>query len=138
MGHFRDLDDIQRLSERVGIRIDVFKATLQDRRTYFGEARQVVQSLCAGPLLVFLDPDTGIAPTNSDFRHYMKEDIRMVFDPMKTGDVLVCYQHARRNSDWRNDVRKDFSSTLGIETTEVEVFDSELASDVALFSVKRK
>ena len=87
--HFRDLDDIQRLSERVGIRVDGFKATLQDTL-------------------------------------------------MKTGAVLVCYQHARRNSDWRNDVRNDFSSALGIETTEVEVFDSELASDVALFSVKRK
>ena len=60
-----------------------------------------------------------------------------VFDVMKRGDVLSCYQHARRQKDWRGDRRRAFTRALGVASQEVEVFDSELAKDVVLFSVTK-
>ena len=135
--HFRNLDDIQRLAGRSGIRIKVFKAQFRDRSAYFDEARRVVESRKGDPLLVFLDPDTGIAPQIAGLEHVTTEELHSVFTAMKQGDVLVCYQHARRQQDWRGDRRRAFTRALGVLSQEVEVFDSDLTKDVVLFSVKK-
>ena len=118
--HFRNLDDIQRLAGRPGIRIKVFKAQFWDRSAYFDEARRVVESRKGDPLLVFLDPDTGIAPQIAGLEHVTTEELHSVFTAMKQGDVLVCYQHARRQKDWRGDRRRAFTRALGVSSQEVE------------------
>ena len=135
--HFRNLDDIQRLAKDAGIKIEVFKLTFQDRFRYFEEARRCVESLKEDPLLVFLDPDTGMAPEVAGPEHVTAEEMHSVFQVMKQGDVLVCYQRARRQKDWRGDRRRAFTRALGVTSQEVEVFDSDLAKDVVLFSLKK-
>ena len=86
---------------------------------------------------MFLDPDTGIAPQIAGLEHVTTEELHSVFTAIKQGDVLVCYQHARRQQDWRGDRRRAFTRALGVLSQEVEVFDSDLAKDVVLFSVKK-
>ena len=135
--HFRDLDDIQRLAKDAGIKIEVFKLPFQARAQYFKDARRCVESLKEHPLLVFFDPDTGMAPEITGPEHVNAEEIHSVFRVMKQGDVLVCYQRARRQKDWRGDRRRAFTRALGVTSQEVEVFDSDLAKDVVLFSAKK-
>ena len=138
--HFRNLDDIYRLATTSGIRIEVFKDPFRDkdRSAYFEKTGRRIEALSGDSLVVFLDPDTGLAPQVVGPEHVTAHNVRLVFDAMKRGDVLVCYQHARRQKDWRGDRRRAFTRALGVSSQEVEVFDSELAKDVILFSVTKR
>ena len=136
--HFRNLDHIHRLAGACGIRIAVYKALFKDRATYFARARKRIESLSGDSLVVFLDPDTGVAGQVVGLEHVMADEVRALFDVMKPGDTLACYQHARRQKDWRGDRRRAFTRALGVPSQDVEVFDSELAKDVILFSTTKK
>ena len=136
--HFRNLDDIQRLAKTLGIHIEVFKVPFRDRSAYFEKARRWIESRSLDSLVVFLDPDTGLAPKIAGPEHVTADEIRLVFGVMKRGDTLVCYQRARRQKDWRGDRRRAFTRALGVPSQEVGVFDSELAKDVVLFSAIKR
>ena len=136
--HFRNLDDLHRLAKTTGIRIEVFKAPFQDRSEYFQHTRRRIESLSRDSLVVFLDPDTGLAPQVAAPQHVTADDLCSVVDVMKQGDVLVCYQRARRQNDWRGDKRRAFTRTLGLSSQDVEVFESELARDAVLFATKKQ
>lgn len=135
--HFRNLDTVQRLAKTSGVRIEVFKAPFGKRAAYFEKARRRIASLSTDPLLVFLDPDTGLEGPVAGPEHVTPDDVRSVFEVLSAGDVLVCYQRARRQKDWRGDRRRAFTRALGVSSGDVEVFDSELAKDVVLFSVTK-
>ena len=135
--HFRDVDVIHRLARTSGIRIEVFKSPFRDRSAYFEKVKRRIESLSGDSLVVLLDPDTGLAPQVAGPEHVTAHEVRLVFDVLKRGDALVCYQRARRQKDWRGDRRRAFTRALGVSSQEVEVFDSELAKDVALFSVTK-
>jgi len=136
--HFRNLDTIHRLAKTSGVRIEVFKAPFRNRSAYFEKARLRIEKLSADSLVVFLDPDTGLAAQAAGREHVSADDVRSVFEIMAEGDVLVCYQRARRQKDWRGDKRRALARALGVVSREVEVFDSELASDVVLFAATKK
>ena len=122
----------------MGIRIEVFKTLFRDRSAYFEKARRWIESLSGDSLVVFLDPDTGLAPQVAGPEHVTADEARLMFDVMKPGDVLVCYQRARRQKDWRGDRRRAFTRALGVPSQEVEVFNSQLAKDVVLFSATKR
>ena len=132
--HFRDLDDIQRLSKSSGLRIEVLRTPFTKRARYFATVAARIRELAGESLVVFLDPDTGMAPQVHGLEHVTSDDLRMISDAMKPKDALVCYQHARRQKDWRGVTRRGFAKALDIETYEVEVFESALAKDVVLFA----
>jgi len=136
--HFRNLDHIHRLAAAAGIQIAVYKAPFKDRAAYFEKARKRIKSLSGDSLLVFLDPDTGLAGQVSGPEHVTADELRSVFDLLKPGDTVACYQHARRQKDWRGDRRRAFTRALDVPSQDVEVFDSELAKDVVLFSTTKK
>lgn len=137
ISHFRDLHDIQRLATHTGIRVEAFTVPFRNRPAYFEDVRRRIESLGTAPLLVFLDPDTGVAPEIVGLEHVTGDEIRGVFDQMKSNDVLVCYQRARRQKDWRGDRRRAFTRALGVSSQDVERFDSDLSKDVVLFSAKK-
>lgn len=136
--HFRNLDRIHRLATSSGVRIEVFKAPFRDRSAYFKKVTRRIESLSSDSLVVLLDPDTGLAPEVAGPDQVTVDEVRLVFDVLKTGDVLACYQRARRQKDWRGDRRRAFTRALGVSTREVEVFESELAKDVLLFSATKR
>jgi len=135
--HFRNLDNIQRLAKPSGTRIEVFKVPFANRSAYFKRAHRWISSLSEAPVIVFLDPDTGLAPQVAGPEHVTPDELRSVYDVMRGGDVLVCYQHARRQKDWRGESRRAFTRALDITSRDVEVFDSAMARDVVLFSVMK-
>ena len=136
--HFRDLDDIQRLGVATGLAIAVVKEPFTDRTAYFGRVCERVRAPHGGSLLVLLDPDVGLAPEIHGPEHVTSTEVAAVFAALRPGDLLVCYQHARRQKDWRGRARRAFANAPGMPSFEVEVLQSEVARDVLLLAVKKK
>ena len=134
--HFRDLDNIQRLAQATGVEIEVFKDLFTHRSAYF---RQVCDRIQARerPVVAFLDPDIGLEPEQGGPEHVTSAEIAMLFAALRPGDLLVCYQHARRQKGWRGRARRAFANAPGLPSFEVEVLESELVRDVLLFAVKK-
>ena len=136
--HFRDLADIQRLGVATGLAIEVVKEPFTDRTAYFGRVCERVRAPRGGSLLVLLDPDVGLAPEIHGPEHVTSTEVAAVFAALRPGDLLVCYQHARRQKDWRGRARRAFANAPGMPSFEVEVLQSEVARDVLLLAVKKK
>ena len=135
--HFRDLDDIQRLGVATGLAIEVVKEPFTDRIAYFGRVCERVKRRRGGPMLVLLDPDIGLAPETHGPEHVTSTEVARVFEVLRPGDLLVCYQHARKQKDWRGRARRAFANAPGVPSFEVEVLQSEVARDVLLLEVKK-
>lgn len=135
--HFRDLDDLQRLGAQTGLRIETVKEPFVDRAAYFRRLGDRVGRYAAA-VLVLLDPDTGLAPDGiAGPQHVTSDEVAAVFAALRAGDLLACYQHARRQKDWRGRARRAFANAPGVPSFDVEVLRSELARDVLLLVVKK-
>jgi hypothetical protein len=145
--HFRDIDHIERLAANVNLRIDIHKdpfqwraefRTREDfRKAYFGGVASRIKRYTEH-MIVFLDPDTGIAPENYGYEHVTGQEIRTVLRAMKDGDVLLFYQHARLgDGNWLNSTKGEFVKALGSDVPVDTVTCKEIASDVAFFVVDR-
>jgi hypothetical protein len=145
--HLRDIDHIQRLAETLKVKVDVDKdlfqwhrefRTREDfRKAHFSQlARKVKQY--REPVVVFLDPDTGIAPENYSYEHVTPQEIQTVLRAMKSGDILLFYQHARLgDGNWLNSTREEFRQAVGVSVPVDTVTCNEIANDVAFFVVER-
>ena len=136
--HFRDVDDIQRLAAATELTIEVLKEPFTHRNAYFGRLCRRLRAARDEPMLVLLDPDIGLAADTPGPEHVTSAEVAAVFDALQPGDVLICYQHARRQKDWRGQARRAFANAPGVPSFEVETFQSELAKDVLMLAVKKK
>ena len=140
VSHFRDLDDLQRLAAAAGLRIAVVKEPFADRAAgrpaYF---RRVCERIRAhpAPVLVLLDPDTGLVPDAPGPQYVASDEVAQVFAALRPGDLLACYQHARPQKDWRGRARRAFANAPGVPSFEVEALRSDLARDVLVLAVKK-
>ena len=135
--HFRDLDDLQRLAAATALRIETVKEPFLDRSAYFRRVCARVRAYRA-PVLVLLDPDTGLAPDGGGgAQHVTSAEVTAIFAALRPGDLLACYQHARRQKDWRGRARRAFANAPGVPSFEVEVLCSDLARDVLMLAVKK-
>lgn len=135
--HFRDLDDIQRLAVATGLVIEVLKDRFTDRAAYFRRVCDRIQGCGDRPVLVFLDPDIGLASETPGPEHVSSDDVAAVYAALRPRDLLVCYQHARRQKDWRGRARRAFANAPGLPSFDVEVLQGALARDVILLSVRK-
>lgn len=145
--HFRDIDHIQRLAATLKLKIEVDKEAFQWRpgfRTredfrgaHFARVASKVKQY-HDPVIVFLDPDTGVAPENFGYEHVTPDEIRTVFRAMKAGDLLLFYQHARLgDGDWLKSTKTEFCEAIGEGVPVETVTCNEIANDVAFFVVER-
>jgi len=145
--HFRDIDQIQRLAAKAKVRIDIHKdlfqwrsefRTREDfRKAYFNEVASKIKEY-RDAVIVFLDPDTGIAPNAYSYEHVTPQEIQTILRAMKPGDVLLFYQHARLgDGDWLNSTKGKFGQAVGLTIPVDTVTCKEIANDVAFFVVER-
>lgn len=64
-------------------------------------------------ILLFLDPDNGIAVITRKSEHVCPEQLSFVWDSLKQGDCLLVYQHRFRQSEWAENKRMVFRDSLG-------------------------
>ena len=132
---YRDrLNDIQRLADSTVLCIDVIDETFTDRKEYFDEVCERIKRYEA-PVVAFLDPDTGLAQKSPSLQHVTESDLVSVFKSLRSGGILVSYQHSQRKKGWEELSRQKFARWTGV--SEVEIFKSELASDAILLAVKK-
>ena len=146
--HFRDIDHIQQLAVNVKLKIDIHKDPFQwcaefhtredFRKAYFNGVSNKIKQY-GEPAIVFLDPDTGIAPESYGYEHVTRQEIQKVLRAMKHGDVLLFYQHAQiGNRDWLNSTKVKFGQAVGMGVPVDTITCNEIANDVAFFAVERR
>lgn len=130
--HFSNLRHIERLAQATSMSIvvldDVFEPT--HRLEYIAA---VVQKLKATPrpMIVFLDPDTGIEPGTADSVHVTKTDLAEVWAVLSAKDILAVYQHADRTNTWQQDrTRKMVEACGGAEVSAIT--GVSMAADIAV------
>lgn len=138
--HFRDLGNIRRLAAEINVEIEIVedKVDQRDRDAYINQIECVVRR-SAPPRLLFLDPDTGLAPSKCGSQHVTTAELRRFFDILGSRDWLVIYQHARRRKNWVDDVCREVRSALP-NARDIEVFRSKDRGlgDVALFAANKR
>lgn len=134
--HFRDLADVKRLGDKCRISIAVFDQQFSQkvRQDYFEGLAETVRQQ-KDPIIIFLDPDTGICPSRPKKEHISCEELNHVWQSIKPFDFLALYQHRWRNKDWQDLAKKRFLDSCAI--TSADVFSSQIAHDVT-FLVARK
>jgi len=88
------------------------------------------------PLLVFLDPDTGLAPKSPKEKHVTDAEVADVWSQIRLGDWMVLYQHAWRNEEWAETSRKRLAQICGDSTVEV-ARSEKVARDVAFLCTRK-
>ena len=133
--HFRDVRNIKKLSDKP--RIEVLEAPFVDRRKY---SEAVLGAIArrheAEACVVFLDPDTGLAPRTARFEHVLDSELIEIWQHMLPGDVLVFYQHQtnRNATPWIQPKREQFEKALGLSPGTAKVATGmAIARDVAFF-----
>lgn len=134
--HFRNLHQIQGLARACSLEIDVFDHEFAPPRELYIEA--VCGHISAsprGPMVVFLDPDTGLAPeSGADLKHLTAAELRTIYTALRSDDVIVFYQHARRHSGWLEEAQREFCRATDTDRdTGLTITCPSVAKDVALF-----
>lgn len=132
--HFRDVRNIERLSS--AIKVNVFGKVLTDRTQYLVEAKEFISLYAKDRCVVFLDPDTGLEPTKASLKHVLNKEANGFQESLKTGDILVLYQHKtnKNGQPWEEPKRVQFEKAIGVPRGSVKVGrGSKLANDVVLF-----
>jgi hypothetical protein len=131
--HFRDLSGVRRLGEHAGIAIDIVDDQF-DHRARENYVVNVLARLEAAkrPVVVLLDPDTGLSRGVARAAHVAPGEVRNIWDALKPGDWLVLYQHALRKKNWRSVKRGEFAAACG--DAHVDIFTARWAKDVVLLA----
>lgn len=83
------------------------------------------------PMIVFLDPDTGLGKTRT---HVLPRQLETVQRALKAGDWLVFYQHApmyeQKGVDWREQAQQNLAEALCVPVANVMRRSCDAAKDV--------
>ena len=137
--HFRHLHQIKGLGLNAGMNIDVFDREFKKpRESYTNAVMKRVSSYDEG-LIVFLDPDTGIAPASGyDLKHVTGPELAKIYESMHKGDFLVLYQHASRVHDWVAKAKAEYCDALNVTCKDVHTISGfTIAPDVVFLAVER-
>jgi len=136
--HFRDIGNIGKL--KAPCRIEVIETPFTNRDQYAHVVRQAIGRRGRGASIVFLDPDTGLAPRKPGVEHVLESELAAVWECLRGRDVLVLYQHKtnRNGRPWVEPKRQQFEAALGLPRGSSGLAHApRLARDVAfLFASK--
>jgi hypothetical protein len=140
LDHFRNVEHIKLLCNDSGLTIKVFKEALDgSRESYVQKILEILQIFHDQRLIVFLDPDTGLAPKTAGLEHVRPDELLAIYSHLKPQDWLVLYQHRQRRRDWIEYNRRKFVQALDLPRQSVKTFSSlKLASDVVLFAAQSR
>jgi len=113
--HFRNPSAIAQL--RAGaLKVQVFGSPFEHRSrvAYFTDVRAQLSNRRAR-IVVFFDPDTGMADRPAGSAHIGCSELADAWDELRTGDVLAVYQHSWRNPDWRQHAKVRFKTAVGLQ-----------------------
>ena len=134
---FRDINHITRLGPEAGVTIAVVDTVFDPKRrdAYLSEIKARIQR-AKRPLILFLDPDTGLQPATCRPEHTAKGEIQALWPLLEPREWLILYQHARHTSGWQESVANEVSSLCN--GTKAHIVRSEdIGKDVAFICVEK-
>jgi hypothetical protein len=138
LNHFSGLGRISRLNVTGVHAIRVFTEIWSVQRGAYIAAAVHWLAQLRGRKLVFLDPDTGLAPrSGGDLAHVRTEEIEQLWTTLNAKDWLALYQHAAHNTDWLDERSAAFSEACGVAACEIIQGAAPAARDVAIFAIMR-
>jgi hypothetical protein len=138
--HFWDLHRIQELASQMEVNIEVFDQIFSlPREKYIQAVCDNIAAQAFRPLIVFLDPDTGLAPqSRADLGHVLPSEVGKIYRELRPNDILACYQHAYRDKQWLTKKQREFSDAVGVATKDIKNLTCPtMAKDVAFLAVKK-
>jgi hypothetical protein len=134
---FRDMRRIEELGDEIGVEVKIVSEEFNhgNRILYSDDISRHLKD-CVRPVLLFLDPDTGMQPKRLEVTHVTEIEVGRAWADLREGDWLVFYQHARHESNWVSEVAQQLSRVC--EGGSVEVARSEnIGRDVAFLCVAK-
>ena len=137
ISHFRNIGKISGLTTHP--EITVFDASFgkPDMDSYFAAAKKLIDSFNQERCIVFLDPDTGLEPKGkADEKHVLERDLKVIWDALPKGWMLVFYQHQtnKKGQEWIEPKREQFAKAIGIPVRTVKkAYGPKVANDVVFF-----
>ena len=134
INHFRRIKNIETL--KLEVPIHVFNNVLNDRRVYVEESLKFIKLFQDSNTVVFLDPDTGLAPRRPGPQHVLESEAKTIYNNLIKGDVFVFYQHQtnRNGRPWIEPKREQLARALNIDSKNLKTAYSQLiARDVAFY-----
>lgn len=137
--HFRDVSGITRL--RNSLMIEVVTDEFQDRKSYLKSVCLKISSRKLQPGIIFLDPDTGLQPAGkAGFEHVLNNELLDIWKCLKSGDVLVFYQHKtnRNGTEWVIPKKEQFEDALQVKRGSAKIASApNIANDVVFFYIAK-
>jgi hypothetical protein len=135
--YFSNLERITQLQGQGVPTIRVFTMPwTEPRNAYLQSVVEWLAQLPPGAKLVFLDPDTGIAPPGgAGLQHVTQAEITTLWNNLIAGDWLAVYQHAAHNTDWLEERRRAFCTACGVESC--QSIRCRPAADMAIFAAAK-
>ena len=136
-GFFRNLHSVTLLGPEIGVSIAVAETEFDPNRRgdYLSVVKTRIQQ-ARRPLVLFLDPDTGLQPATCRPEHTAIEEIDALWPVLRPHEWLVLYQHARRSPNWRESVADQLSSLCNNMAAHV-VRSDDVGKDVAFICIEK-
>jgi hypothetical protein len=138
IAHFRNLRTVGSICSKV--HITVFDPVFKNREAYQKEVLALLLAFARERCIVFLDPDTGLAPKNPTLKHVLEREVQDIWNAMKPKDVLAFYQHQtnRAGQSWSEPKRLQLAQAIKVGVQEVKIARSpKIVDDVVFFFVQR-
>ena len=136
--HFRNINDIRRLAKISGFDIEIIETPYitKQRTKYTQVVVDQIENGKGSPVIIFLDPDTGIAERNAKPEHVTSDEVQRIWFALRPLDLLVLYQHSHRDKQWVQKKRAEFGRAIG--TMQIMTFRAKSGpTDVAFFCAER-
>lgn len=136
--HFRRLSAVTAIQSEATV--EVIENLFKSRKSYLDV---VVNRMHARPLIpgiVFLDPDTGLAPSRPGRKHVLDKELNEIWKELRTEDLLVFYQHQtnRRGAPWIDEKKAQFEQAIDLAPGESKLaWAPSIAKDVVFFFAKK-
>lgn len=138
IAHFRNVRAVGSIDSH--IRVTVFDPVFYNRQTYLQAVLALLPDYAGERCIIFLDPDTGLEPQTPSLKHVLGTEVSAIFGEMKSGDVLVFYQHQTNyaGDPWIPQKHAQLVRALGIPQESVKIASGEaIARDVVFFFVQK-
>lgn len=136
--HFRDLRTIENLNSN--IQVTVFCELFEDRDSYIEAVKAFLVKFRQERCVVFLDPDTGLAPQNPNLDHVLESEAKAIWEDTKSGDVYVFYQHQNNfaGRPWIEPKRSQLENALDLNKDSIKVASGpKIAHDVVFYYTQK-
>jgi len=145
--HFDQRKDLKQFQDLFPGGFDVFMFGNREYSTLFANEyfESVISRLSelqrTQHVLVFIDPDTGIEPqSGARDEHIRLKDLQLVWHSLRATERLIVYQHASRNSDWKERLATCAKVALSVDGISVSDLycNEQISKDVCFLSLEKK